>query len=722
MTSAPHQQRTPWLGLVIPVSLIVALVVFIAPMPTVVLDLLLAVNITLSVIILLTALQIRHPLEFDAFPTILLGTTLFRLVLNVATTRLILSRAGQEGSTAAGGVVAAFSSFVTGGSILVGLILFLILVVVQFLVITQGATRVSEVSARFMLDSLPGRQSVIDSDLNNGRISAAEAESRRRRLAEEADFHGSMDGASKFVRGDAAAGLVITFVNLIGGLLIGVLQHGMTFQNAADVYSRLTIGDGLVTQLPALLIAIAAGLIVTRKSSDGDLPTEVVQQMTSHRVPLLLTGCLLILLSTTGLPVLPLLILGAGCLWLGWHTDAGVPQDVSAVQPRPAVTSVRDIRPQPVTAAHENQRPVTTTQYAVPDVELLTLELGVGLLRLVDSSRGGKLMDEISALRRMILEELGFVVPKILVRDAVELDPREYRIRLRDVPIAQGTAYHDALLTFDAGSAERTLEGIAARHPVTGADAHWIEQSRADEARSAGLKVLEPQQLISEHLHDVVLSHAAELLTRSQLHGLLNQCRELNGKLVDETVPAMISVPRLHQVLRALLAEQVPVRDLQAILEALSFTSPQSSLDGQVAACRSALSRSICRRFRNQRFEMRAWVLGEISEQFLLNRIDQDGDLRLKPADQARLQTELNRTFGNMSHGPHPAVLLTAAPLRAPLSRLAARGSLHLNVLSRDELTRDTQLVVMGSIEFHTTAVDAPYGPSHELTAEAIHE
>jgi flagellar biosynthesis protein FlhA len=358
----------------------------------------------------------------------------------------------------------------------------------------------------------------------------------------------------------------------------------------------------------------------------------------------------------------------------------------------------------------------------VPDVELLTLELGVGLLRLVDSSRGGKLMDEISTLRRTIIEELGFVVPKILVRDAVELDPREYRIRLRDVPIAQGPAYHDALLSFDAGAAERVLEGIAARHPVTGVDAHWIEPSRAEEARGAGLKVLEPQQVIAAHLYDVVLSHAAELLTRSQLHGLLNQCRELNGKLVDETVPALISVPRLHQVLRALLAEQVPIRDLRAILEALSFTGPQSSLDRQIEACRTALSRSICRRFRNQRFELRAWVLGQDSEQFLLDCIDRDGELRLTPADQARLLTELSRTFGNDSHAPHTAVLLTAAPLRAPLGRLAARGALHLNTVSRNELTRDTQLVIVGSLEFPAAPGSAPQGLSHKLTAEAFHE
>ncbi len=698
LTSRNHSRN--WLGLIVPVSLIVALVVVIAPMPTVVLDLLLAVNITLSVIILLTAIQVREPLEFSAFPTILLGTTLFRLVLNIATTRLILSSAAEQGVTAAGSVVAAFSNFVTGGSPLVGLVLFLILVAVQFLVITQGATRVSEVSARFMLDSLPGRQNVIDSDLNNGRISPEEADARRRHLAEEADFHGAMDGASKFVRGDAAAGLFITAVNLIGGFAIGLLQHGMSFREAADIYSRLTIGDGLVTQLPALLIAIAAGLIVTRKSSSSDLPTEVVEQVTAHRLPLLLTGGLLILLSTTGLPIVPLLCLGCGCLWLGWHAGDNARPVVAPMLTMSRGTPHTEARFTEPRTTREQPSPVTTTQYAVPDVELLTLELGVGLLRLVDSHRGGKLMDEIAALRRTILDELGFIVPKILVRDAVELDPREYRIRVRDVPVAHGTAYHDAVLAVDEGNAEHSLDGIAARHPATGVVATWIDQARADEARRAGLRILDPQHVIAEHLHEVVLRHAPELLTRGQLYGLLDQCRELNRKLVEETVPTLVSIPRLHQVLRGLLSEQVPIRDLQSILETLSFTAPPSTLDQQIEACRSSLARSICQRFRNEQFELRAVVLSAACEQLLLERLDMPaGKLRLSPGEHEQLHEEFRRQFTHVGSANSNVVFVTASAIRAPLNRLVDHWSLSVNILSRCELTRDTKLVPAGTID-----------------------
>lgn len=703
------------MGLIIPVSLLVALVVVIAPLPAFVLDLLLAVNITISVVILLTALSIRQPLEFSAFPTVLLGTTLFRLVLNIATTRLILSRAAEDGATAAGGVVAAFSNFVSGGSPVVGLVLFLILVVVQFLVITQGAVRVSEVSARFMLDSLPGRQSVIDSDVNSGRISPAEADRRRQLLTEEADFHGSMDGASKFVRGDAAAGLIITAVNLIGGLSIGLLQHHMTLREAADVYSRLTIGDGLASQLPALLISIAAGLIVTRKSSDSNLPVEMIEQVIGHRTPMLLTGGLLMLLSTTGLPMLPLLLLGGGCIGLAYYTPGDPRTSRPATSSATATISQSDAMP-PHLRSQAGSAPAApaATSIPVPDVEMLTLELGVGLLRLVDVTRGGKLMEAISTLRHTVLEELGFIVPKILVRDAVELDPREYRIRLKEIPVAQGTAYHDALFAFDDGAADGDVNGIDTRHPVTDVAAKWIDPATAEEARRIGLRVLSPQQVITEHLHDVIRHHASELLTRAQLHGLIDQCRDFNRKLVDETIPQIVSVPRLHQVLRGLLAEQVPIRDLQAVIEALSFT-PDTSLRRQIEAARQALARSICRRFRNARFELRAFVLAPGCESLLLERLDPiEERLRLSPEESCVLQSECQKLFGHSSDACQPLLLLTSAPMRAALGRLLSQWYPSVNVLSREELTRDTRLVVAGTIHLR---VDAATTGSLKVTA-----
>ncbi len=440
-------------------------------------------------------------------------------------------------------------------------------------------------------------------------------------------------------------------------------------------------------------------------------------------MPLLLTGCLLILLSTTGLPMVPLLLLGGGCLWLGWDIGNRVPAS-SSVSNDPAKKIVGPIS----TANHpsrggETAPAVTSTAFAVPDVEMLTLELGVGLLRLVDVSRGGRLMEEISKLRQTVLDELGFVVPKILVRDAVELDPREYRIRLRDIPVAQGTAYHDAVMAFDEGTAERTLDGIDTRHPTTGLAAKWIDPSKIDEAHRAGLRVLNPQQVIAEHLHDVIRHHAAELLTRGQLYGLLDQCRDVNRKLVEETIPGIVSVPRLHQVLRGLLSEQVPIRDLQSVLESLSFTPPGTSLNRQIESGRRALARSICKRFRNSQFELRAFVLSPNCEGILLDSLDPiEGELRLQPAEMTQLHSECHRQFGHSSGASNAVVLMTSAPIRAALSRLMAQWFPAVNVLSREEVTRDTKLVVTGTIGLHLPAESSDLSHPVGATMEAAHE
>jgi flagellar biosynthesis protein FlhA len=450
----------------------------------------------------------------------------------------------------------------------------------------------------------------------------------------------------------------------------------------------------------------------------------VVEQMTSHRLPLLLTGGLLLLLSFTGLPVVPLWLLASGCLLLGWHTvdDAQPVPPASTVNPRSFPIGEARVAP-PRTPS--GSPPVTATPYAIPEVELVTLELGVGLLRLVDAQRGGRLMEEISTLRRTILEELGFIVPKILVRDAVELDPREYRIRLRDVPVAQGTAYHDAVLAVDEGSAERSAEGIAATHPATGLAANWIEPSRADDVRRAGWRILQPERVIAEHLHDVVLQQAPELFTRGQLYGLLDQCREHNRQLVEETVPKLVNVPRLHQVLRGLLGEQVPIRDLQSILEALSFMHASSTLDQQIEACRGVLSRSICQRFRNQQFELKSLVLSASCEHLLLDRLDVTGELRLSSAEQEELRDQLRSRLSHAEGSTARMVVIAAPALRSPLSRLMGRWSLPVSVLSRNELTRDTRPVHAGTIDLS----DSSFENSGKLVAaasgarqEAVHE
>ncbi len=679
------------LGLLFPILIVGAVLVMVVPLPPVLMDLLLAGNLTLSVVILLTTIHVASPLEFSVFPALLLGTTLVRLVLNVASTRLILTGGAAEGSQAAGRVIEAFGDFVAAGSPTVGLIIFVILVTIQFVVITKGATRIGEVAARFALDGMPGRQMAVDADLANGLITKEEARHLRRQIARQADFYGAMDGASKFVRGDAVAGLIITAINILGGLYVGVLSEGMSLGNAVALFTTLTIGDGLVAQIPALLISIAAGLLVTRSSIDGDLSRDVVGQVFRHPVAMYIAAGFVLVMAFSGLPTIPLATLGIGCLVIGWLLQSQRPAAVESPQPEPQQTPAPPSNAAPADARHDLR------------IESLELELGIGLLRLADSSAGGDLIEHITQLRQRIAQELGFIVPKVRVVDNLRLDPRQFQIKLRGVPVAWGEAYADALLAVDFDGVEEPLPGIETQEPSTGRPARWIEAGLKEAAVGAGYQILRPQSFLIQHLGEVVRLHAAELLTRQQVHALLTDLRTRSPQLVDELQPLGIRPATVHQVLCSLLRERVSIRDLEVILEALGSCSQRTSNPAVLTECvRVALSRTICQQCRDGERVLHAVGLDPDLEDLLLEQVEfDDAELRISVPQQLRdsICAALVDRLKRLSNAGRPEVVICRPEVRAGLRQITARACPRLHVLSHNEITNDTDTVFHGFLD-----------------------
>lgn len=694
------------LNLLFPILIVSAVLVLVVPLPAALLDLLLAANITLSVVILLTTIQVGSPLEFNVFPALLLGTTLARLVLNVASTRLILANGAAEGTEAAGRVVQAFGEFVTAGSPAVGLIMFVILVTIQFVVITQGASRIGEVAARFALDGMPGRQMAVDADLANGLITKDEARAARRLIAQQADFYGAMDGASKFVRGDAIAGLVITAINIAGGLIVGVCLDGMTVGEAASVFTTLTIGDGLVAQVPAFLISIAAGLLVTRTSVESDLPADVVSQVFRHPVALYIASAFVAALAFTGLPAGPLLALAAGCAAIGWILQsARVPVEEAVVE------EASPVSPVPV------PEPKATLQ-----VESLELELGIGLIRLADADAGGDLLQHITQLRQQIALELGFIVPKVRVTDNLRLDPRQFQIKLRGVPVANGEAYADALLAVDVGGADDSVRGIAAREPATGRPARWIQPAERETAIAAGYQVHSPQAFLIQQLGETVRAHAAELLTRQQVQGLLDEVRARSQQLVEELVPVPLKTLQVQQVLCSLLRERVPIRDLESILEALGQGCARTQNPALLTeGVRMALARTISQQCCGTDRVIHAVALPEELEDALTAGIEfTEFELRvhasagLRSAVTQNLRERLNR----LTRVGRPEVVICRPDIRAGLKQLTAREFPKLQVLSQHEVTPETEVVLHGTVEAAGKFESAHRPVSHAVRRE----
>ncbi|HVZ95145.1 MAG TPA: flagellar biosynthesis protein FlhA [Phycisphaerales bacterium] len=586
----PLQSKSvpPWLAaihrhrsLLVPIGFVSLLVILIVPLHPVVMDMLIAANISISVIILMTTMYLEEPLDFSVFPSLLLGTTLFRLVLNIATTRLILTadaNSPEQAMGVAGKVIHAFGSFVAGGSLIVGVVLFIIIFIVQFVVITKGATRISEVAARFTLDAMPGKQMAIDADLNAGMINETQARERRERIAREADFFGAMDGASKFVRGDAIAGIIITFINVIGGFAIGALQKGWPPAQTAETFTILTIGDGLASQVPAFVISIAAALIVTRSGSKDNLGTEMTGQLTSRPIALVLTAAFIGALVLTPLPKIPMILLSLTFGALAWFTRKQEKEAVLAAQ-----------------AAEAKPAPTVPPVEELLKIDTLELEVGYGLVSLVDTKQGGDLLDRISAVRRQLATELGLVMPPVRVRDNMTLSPNTYRFKIRGNVVAEGETRPGSLLAMNSGIATGTLNGIPTREPAFGLDAVWIEPGLKERAETMNYTVVDATSVLTTHLAEMVKTHADELLTREEVNNLLTQLKQRAPKLVEETIPGQLPVGELQKILQNLLRERVPIRDMETVLETISdWAAKTKDTDVLTEYVRNSLRRAIC--------------------------------------------------------------------------------------------------------------------------------
>ena len=660
-----------WRNLLVPAGVVSLLLVIIVPVPPGLLDLLLAASITLAVLVLLTTIYVARPLDFSVFPTLLLGATLLRLVLNFASTRLILTRAPIDGTEAAGGVIEAFGNFVTGGQVAVGAILFTILVVVQFLVITRGSTRISEVAARFALDAMPGRQMAIDADVAAGLISGEEAQVRRADLESRADFYGAMDGAGKFVRGDAVAGIVITLTNIAGGLYVGMVQSGMPLSRSIDVFTRLTIGDGLVTQVPALLLSLAAGLIVTRSSTDRHLPRAIVEQLFGQTEALFLATGFLVVLALTGLPAVPLLTLAGICLVTGvaLHRRSSQPNTENPENTSATSLELPGSRAPAFPAADS---PDSSSRVPSPFVEPLALELGGGLLGL---AQGHGLVQQIVGLREQVARELGFLLPEVVVRDNLALPRDGYQFTLRGAQIADGR--------------------LQATHP------------------DAAHRLL-------EHLGRIVRRHATELLTRQQVHRLIDRLAERAPRLVEELVPAVVPTSRLHRVLGNLLADGVPIRDLETILETLGDLAPSTTNPDQLTELvRHRLARSLCGLHRDEERRLQVVTLDpELEETIEAHSRFSEGGLQswLAPWLAERLTEGLAHRCQRLSTEDPPVVVLCSSPLaRASVSQVVCDLEPRLIVMSVEEVSRDTHVESLGPLAI---SLEEPLTtPQHRLAA-----
>ncbi len=682
--ASPRADATPLArvqDLVLPVGFIASVLVIMIPLPAGLMDVLLAANITVAVIMILTTIYVRTPLEFSIFPSLLLATTLFRLVLNVATTRLILTRAESAGEMAAGGVIKSFGEFVAGDKIVVGLIIFVIIVVIQFLVITKGATRISEVAARFALDGMPGRQMAIDADLNAGIIDEREAQRRREEITSQADFFGAMDGASKFVRGDAIAGIVITLINIIGGLVIGVFEAHMNLADAADLFTRLTIGDGLVSQVPAFLISLAAGLLVTRSSQRVNLPSEFLHQLFSRPQALGVAGAFLGVLVFTSLPTVPLVTIGAGCAGLAW------------------MLSRKTARAEADEEAKKRTEQAKKPEERVEDylvVDPMELEIGVGLIRLADPGRGGDLLDRIHRIRKKVAGEIGIILPKVRIRDNFQLDQNQYRVKVAGMPVADGVVDPARLMAIDSGVTTGDVPGTPTVDPAFGTRAVWIAPNVRDQAEMHSYTVVEPAAVIATHLMETVRKHADEILTRDAAKHLIDELRQTSPAVVDELIPGLMKLAEVQQILQMLLREQVPIRQLGAILEALGDYAPRTKDPILLTELvRSKLSRTIVTRYRDAENRLHVVTLDPALEDRIragFEHSERGLFVRMSPQAVEATCRLLAAEVEKLVAANRPPVVLVSPQIRAALKEMTASHLPNLVVLSYNEITRDTKI------------------------------
>ncbi|MBI3582203.1 MAG: flagellar biosynthesis protein FlhA [Nitrospinae bacterium] len=684
-TALPPFAKYSDVGMAVAILGVVALLVL--PLPPHLLDLFLALSITVSMIIIMMTIYIKSALEFASFPSVLLVVTLFRLALNVATTRLVLLH-GNEGSSAAGKVIESFGNFVVGGNYVVGTVIFLILIIINFVVITKGAVRTSEVAARFTLDAIPGKQMSIDADLNAGNITEVQARERRRNLEREADFYGAMDGAIRFVRGDAIAGLIITAVNVLGGFAIGVLQQGMSMKNALMVYTLLTIGDGLVTQIPALVVSTAAGLIVTRASSESNMGDDVARQLLLHpKAFAMASGALGLLGIVPGLPHVAFFFLSFITGLIAYMTFEAEKELLSAKR---------------LEAEKAAQAPVAEKVESILPLDAMELEIGYELIPLVDAAQGGELLDRIKAVRRQFALDYGFIVPPLHIRDNLQLKPGEYSILLKGVKVAGGELMMHHFLAMDSGAGVEPVPGVKTTEPAFGLPAVWVTEADRERARSAGYTVVDVATVLTTHIKEIIKNNALELLGRQDVAALMDNLKQTSPKIVEDLVPAVLTLGQVQKVLQNLLREQVSIRDLGTILETLSdWGAATKDADVLTEYCRQALARQLTRQHASPSGRLSAITLSKKTEDSVQEAIKQTAHgayLAMDPSAAQRLVDQLKKEMDRAAALGHAPVVVTAPAVRMHVRRLAERFVPGVVVLSYNELSPGTELETVGVV------------------------
>lgn len=676
--------------LLMAVTVVGILVFMVMPLPTFLLDLLLSFSITFSLIILLASMYVARPLDLSAFPSILLLATLFRLSLNVASTRIILLH-GQEGTLAAGKVIQSFGGFVVGGNYLVGIIVFLILVAINFMVITKGAGRIAEVAARFTLDAMPGKQMSIDADLNAGLITEQEARERRERIAQEAEYYGAMDGANKFVRGDAIAGIIITLINIIGGLAIGIFQNGMSFVDAAQNYTLLTIGDGLVSQVPALIVSTAAGVIVTRAGADSSLGEEVASQiLIQPKAIAVASGVLFGFGLVPGLPTVPFMVLALLSGGLAYSIFQSIKQRAKAEEEQKI----------------QEEKALPTDQFeALPPLDTLAIEVGYGLIPLVDVEQDGQLLDRIKSLRRQIARELGIIVAPVHIQDNMQLKAGEYSILLKGNEVARGELMTHYYLAMNPNAIDEKIDGIPTREPTYGLPALWIKEDVKEHALAKGFTVVDLATVLTTHLSDIIKQHSHEMLGRQDVQQLMDTLKETHPKVVEELVPNLLPLGGVVRVLQNLLREQVPIRDLLAICETLADWAPATKdLDILTEHVRHALARTTTKMYLTPEGNISAITLGPNLEATISGALQQTEHgvfLSLDPKIAQQMMNNLAASLEKLSSLDYQPVVMCSAQIRHHVKRLVDRFMPRVAVLAYDEILSHIEIQSIDVLELN---------------------
>lgn len=680
------------------IGIVGILTVLIMPVPALVLDFLLSISFTLSIVILMTCLFVDKPLQMSSFPTILLISTMLRLSLNIATTRLILSH-GHEGSHSAGNVIQAFGGFITGGSVLIGAIIFIILTIINFVVITKGSGRIAEVSARFSLDAMPGKQMAIDADLSAGLIDEGEAKRRRKELEDESTFYGAMDGASKFVRGDAVAGILITFINFVGGMIIGIVINSLSFGEAIETYTRLTIGDGLVSQIPALIVSTAAGLLVTKAGIEGSSDKAVLGQLSRTSAPLGVTSFLLIIFSLVpGIPTLPFMALGLLMAYIAYVTNKTAKNKKRSGE----AGATAGAGPAGSATASEDGKPAEDGITDTLRIDTLRLELGYGLLPLINYQKGHRLTEQIKALRKQIARDLGFVMPPVRIQDNMQLAANSYVIKVKEVEVARGDIRPDMLLVMDPSGGKLTLPGEDTVEPTFGLPAMWVTENYREEALFRNYTVVDPPTVVTTHLTEIIKENMSEMLSYAETQKLLDDLGKEEQKLIAETIPGQITVSGVQRILQNLLSEQISIRDLPTIVEAVSEASRITQNVTLITEhVRMRLARQISHQTTNEEGYIPILAMSPAWEQAFIEALNGEGDEKILSMPPSRIQefiTSVRGKFDQLAMQGEMPVLLTSPTIRPYVRSIVERFRPQTLVLSQNEIHARARIKTVGTL------------------------